>query len=218
MIPRYQKVIVWLLLIACVLMAAYLVRMRTRAQDRLATVPTAGPMPPPVEAKATPVTMMIANDADGSLDAAHEKLALPVEKTTRARALLNDLFAVYARPGSTHPLPALTAVNDVFLLSIPGSANAATGELAVVDLNGSFVHHHPSGILVEMLTLLSILGTIHANMPQIAQVRFLVDGKPADTLAGHADLTRTYLTGNDVPVPSGAPAPSGNSPMVGATH
>lgn len=218
MIPRYQKVVVWLLLIACVLMAAYLVRMRTRAQDRLATVPTTEPMPAPVEANATPITLMIASDTDGSLSAVHEELPLPTEKTTRAHALLNDLFAVYARSGSTHPLPAVTAVNDVFLLPVPGTTKPAAGELAVINLNGSFVHRHPSGILVEMLTLLSILGTMHANMPQIAQVRFLVDGKPADTLAGHADLTRTYLTGNDVPVPSGASAPNGSSSPAKTTH
>jgi hypothetical protein len=28
----------------------------------------------------------------------------------------------------------------------------------------------------------------------VTQVRFLVDGKQQSTLAGHADLTRTYLT------------------------
>jgi hypothetical protein len=45
-----------------------------------------------------------------------------------------------------------------------------------------------------MLTLLSICGTLHANLPRVAQVRFLVDGQPRSTLAGHMDLTRTYLT------------------------
>jgi hypothetical protein len=66
------------------------------------------------------------------------------------------------------------------------------GELAVIDLRGSFVNEHPSGVEVEMLTLLSIIGTLHANLPQIEQVRFLVDGRPRETLAGHADLLRTY--------------------------
>jgi len=76
--------------------------------------------------------------------------------------------------------------------------------MAVINLDGSFVDHHPSGILVENLTLLSILGTLHANFPQIAQVRFLVDGHPRETLAGHADLSRTYLTANDVPETAGS--------------
>jgi len=66
------------------------------------------------------------------------------------------------------------------------------GELAVVNLRSSFVNQHPSGVEVESLTLLSIIGTLHANVPQIEQVRFLVDGLPRETLAGHADLLRTY--------------------------
>jgi hypothetical protein len=66
------------------------------------------------------------------------------------------------------------------------------GELAVIDLHSTFVNQHPSGVEVESLTLLSILGTLHANLPQIEQVRFLVDGQARETLAGHADLLRTY--------------------------
>jgi hypothetical protein len=31
----------------------------------------------------------------------------------------------------------------------------------------------------------------------VTEVRFLVDGEPRATLAGHADLTRTYLTNED---------------------
>jgi len=74
------------------------------------------------------------------------------------------------------------------------------GELAVVDLRSSFVDQHPSGVEVETLTLLSIIGTLHANLPQIEQVRFLVDGAERETLAGHADLTRTY-TSRDTATP-----------------
>ena len=66
-------------------------------------------------------------------------------------------------------------------------------EMAVVNLTGSFAASHPSGLETETLTVLSICGTLHANLPQVTEVRFLVDGKPRPSLAGHADLTRTYL-------------------------
>lgn len=225
MIPRYQKIILWLLLVSSVLMAAYLIRMRARAQDQLAAVPDAAPMRTPVEAPPVQVTLMIANDADGTLAPVERQVALPAEMTTRVRALLNDLFADYAKPNSPHPLAATSAVNDVFLLPVPANAfshsnsstdNLPTGEqIAVINLNGSFVDHHPSGIEVETLTLLSVLGTLHANMPQITQVRFLVDGQTKDTLAGHADLTRTYLTASGVPqattVTTTATSPDGDS-------
>lgn len=210
LIPRYQKIILWLLLVSSVLMAAYLIRMRARAQDQLAAVPDAAPMPVPVEAAPVQATLLIANDEDGSLAPVEQQFALPAETTTRARTLLNDLFAEYAKPGSPHPLTAGSAVDDVFLLPIPESTSAKPQQMAIINLDGSFVDHHPSGILVENLTLLSILGTLHASFPQIAQVRFLVDGHARDTLAGHADLSRTYLTANDIPgtVPSDAAGPS----------
>ena len=52
--------------------------------------------------------------------------------------------------------------------------------------------NHPSGVEAETLTLQSIIGTLHTNLPQIEQIRFLVDGQRRETLAGHADLLRTY--------------------------
>ncbi len=78
-------------------------------------------------------------------------------------------------------------------------------ELAVVNLTGAFVASHPSGLETETLTVLSICGTLHANLPRVTQVRFLVDGQPRATLAGHADLTRTYLTGEAVPTEGAHP-------------
>jgi hypothetical protein len=72
-------------------------------------------------------------------------------------------------------------------------------QLAVVNLTSAFVAGHPSGIEPETLTVLSICGTLHANLPRITQVRFLVDGLPRPTLAGHTDLTRTYLAADAVP-------------------
>jgi hypothetical protein len=76
--------------------------------------------------------------------------------------------------------------------------------LAVIDLAGAFVGNHPSGIETESLTVLSICATLHANLPQVTEVRFLVDGQPRETLAGHADLMRTYLTAEAMPAPEAA--------------
>jgi hypothetical protein len=72
-------------------------------------------------------------------------------------------------------------------------------QLAVVNLTGAFAANHPSSLETETLTVLSICGTLHANLPRVTQVRFLVDGAPRATLAGHADLTRTYLATEAVP-------------------
>jgi hypothetical protein len=78
-------------------------------------------------------------------------------------------------------------------------ADANGPQLAVVNLTGSFAASHPSGIEVETLTVQSICATLHANLPRVTEVRFLVDGQRRATLAGHADLTRTYLTTDAIP-------------------
>ena len=75
-------------------------------------------------------------------------------------------------------------------------ADAHGPQFAIVNLTGSFAANHPSGIEVETLTVQSICDTLHANLPRVTQVRFLVGGQPRATLAGHADLTRTYLAGD----------------------
>jgi Sporulation and spore germination len=200
MIPRYQRALLWVLLIVSAVMAIVLIRMRERAADKLQATENAAPLTPPGAMPTSDVTLMLANDTDGSLVSTGKRLALPTEAHSRARYLLNQLLAEYARPGSAHPIGANAGVDDVFLMPLP-AGTAGGGTLAVVNLSSSLLQAHPSGIETETMTLLSLIGTLHANMPEIAQVRFIVDGVPRDTLAGHADLTRTYLASSAAPPP-----------------
>ncbi|HXB63115.1 MAG TPA: GerMN domain-containing protein [Acidobacteriaceae bacterium] len=205
MIPRYQRILFVVLLGSSVLMALYLLRLHHEHRRQLAALSDATPLSAPDTADAEDITLALANDADGSITPTVESIALPVEPGARARALLERLLAGYALPNSRHPLAGGPSVDDVFLLPVdapkPKDPNASayasepsenTSLLAVINLHGAFVQGHPSGILPEMLTIRSILGTLHLNLPRIAQVRFLVDGQQAQTLAGHADLTRIY--------------------------
>jgi hypothetical protein len=64
----------------------------------------------------------------------------------------------------------------------------------IVDTTAPFADGHPSGILLEEMTLTSLIETLNANVPGIAKVKFLVDGKERETLAGHADLMSFYQT------------------------
>ena len=145
---------------------------------------------PPASGPTTPVTLYVASDADGSLRRSQENLALPQERSERARAVLRALFGKYSQGSSTHPIGAGADVRDVFLLA----ANTA-----IVDTSPAFADSHPSGVLVEELTIASIVNTLNANDPQITRVKILVDGKERDTLAGHADLRRFYSPGSMAP-------------------
>ncbi len=194
MISRSQRILFWILLVSSVVMSVVLLRMRERAMDRLLASAESMPLNPSAGRPVQSVTMMIANDMDGSLQPATQNLALPVDENARAHVILQHLILNYARPNSKHPISTNKGVNGIFFMTLPLESNQVIpGTEAIVDLSASFVAAHPSGIEPETLTLLSILGTLHANFPEISQVRFLVDGQPRDTLAGHADLTRVYL-------------------------
>ena len=205
MIPCYQRILFWVLLLASVGMAVVLIRLRERAADRISGRYAAENSPQLSELVAAApeetVTLLEASDADGSVAPVTRKIALPQETGARDRVLLRQLLADYAAPQSKHPLAAGPGVEEVFFMPANQSGSAPQsgepGQTAVVNLTRDFAENHPSGIEPETLTLLSIVETLHGNFPAVRQVRFLVDGQPRETLAGHADLTRTYLTSSE---------------------
>ena len=202
MIPRYQKILLVALLIASLGMGFKLWQLRERAHKRLLAGETTAPTKAPDVAPAEQATLIAANDLDNSLMPQVHSLPLPADPGARARAVLGKLLDLYAAPDATHPVSGGAAsVAQVFLLPVPGSktTQASGDQLAVVNLTGSFAASHPSGLEAESLTVLSICATIHANLPNVTEVRFLVDGQQRPTLAGHADLTRTYLTADATP-------------------
>jgi hypothetical protein len=210
MIPRYQRILFYCLMGGCLLMGGLLIRGYARNQEHIAAMRDQSPIAAPDDIPDEQVTVALANDADGAVSLDTISLPLPAEPSGRASALLNRILADDARPASNHPLPPGPAVTDVFLLPLPltnpagaaatpaeeqDSDPATAQQLAVVNFAKAFAAAHPSGIEVEDLTLRQIIATLQANFPQIDQVRFLIDGQPVETLAGHADLTRAYVIG-----------------------
>ena len=59
---------------------------------------------------------------------------------------------------------------------------------AFVDLSGDVRAKHPGGALDELFTTYAIVNAVTMNLPSITRVQILIDGKEADTLAGHVDL------------------------------
>ena len=226
MIPRHQKFLFSILLLASLAMGVALWQLRDRAHQRLIAGQDSAPTSAPEVAPSEQATLVVANDADSSLLTQVHSLPLPDDPGALARAVLGKLLDLYAAPDATHKVAGgANSVTQVFLLPAreigapakPNSGDSQSGEakpaetsaaedgqqtgpqLAVVNLTGSFAASHPSGIQTETLTILSICGTLHANLPRVTQVRFLVDGQQRATLAGHADLTRTYLAADAVP-------------------
>ena len=183
MIPRHLIIAITILLIAALGLSFYAWHMR----KTVAATPTPStdtrPLAPPIAGPTERVTLYVAYDADGSLRAVPALIPLPSGRQQRAEELLRAVLSVYLDKSSPHVLGPGADVRTVFLVD-PG--------VAVIDLNSAFADTHRSGILVEELTVASLIHTISANTQGILKVKILVDGKDRETLAGHADLSATY--------------------------
>jgi len=217
-IPRHQTVLFVILLVVSIIMGAVLWQLRNRAHERMLAGQDSAPTQAPQVAPTEQATLMVANDQENSLMTQVLSLPLPPSSNARAQVILGKLLELYAQPNAAHAVPGGAAgVAQVFLLPAPSIEPAAPAgnalpkgeesgnQLAVVNLTGAFVSGHPSGLETETLTVLSICATLHANLPKVTQVRFLVDGQRRADLAGHADLMRTYLAADSAPTETAQP-------------
>jgi spore germination protein GerM len=60
--------------------------------------------------------------------------------------------------------------------------------VAKVNFDQTLSKEHPGGSSAEMLTLYSIVNSLTLNFPQIKRVQILIDGKEAESIAGHISL------------------------------
>jgi hypothetical protein len=186
MIPRHLLIALAVLLVAALGMSIYAWNMRkTVAATPAASVDTR-PLAPPVAGPTEMVALFVANDEDGSLRPRAAEIPMPSGRQQRAEELLRALMSIYLDKSSPHVLGAGAEVRSVFLVD-PG--------VAVIDVNAAFADTHRSGVLVEELTVASLIHTVSANTPGILRVKILVDGKERDTLAGHADISDFYDVG-----------------------
>ncbi len=57
-----------------------------------------------------------------------------------------------------------------------------------VDLSESVTKKHPGGTNSELLTIYSVVNSLILNVSEIKQVKILIEGNEAPTLAGHINL------------------------------
>ena len=64
---------------------------------------------------------------------------------------------------------------------------------AFVDLTFETSTRHMGGTSAELLAVYAIVHAVTANLTTIQRVQILIDGREADTLAGHVDLRRPLV-------------------------
>lgn len=102
------------------------------------------------------------------------------QTAAQARTILEAQFAPVTAP-LVSAIPAGTRLRAVYL--------APAGE-AYVDLSAEVSRAHPGGLVSEMLTIYTVVNALAVNLPAVHAVQILIDGKEADTLAGHFELRR----------------------------
>ena len=113
MIPRYQRILFWILGAAILLMALVLLRGCEQAREKLTRHRDETPLAAPVATASEKVRLAIANDSDGSISVVEREVALPAETTARSSGRAGPAPSLSPRSraaGSTRwppaPLPA----------------------------------------------------------------------------------------------------------------
>jgi hypothetical protein len=165
-----------LLLVGVVLVVAVLPRLLSTPTGGGATADT--PVAPAGEARRIQATLFYVADNGQELVPVSRPVLYGATPLEQARRIIEA--AVEPAPeGQRSAIPEGTTVRSVFL--------AADGN-TFVDLGGAIVTGHSGGSLNEALTVYAIVNAVTVNLPDIAAVQILVDGKQVDTLAGHIDL------------------------------
>ena len=91
------------------------------------------------------------------------QIPMPSGRQQRAEELARALISLYLEKSHRMSIGSGAEVRSVFLVD-PG--------MAVIDMNGAFTDTHRSGVLVEELTIASLIHTVPANIPNIVESKF----------------------------------------------
>jgi hypothetical protein len=112
-------------------------------------------------------------------------VALPENPAGALSIVARELLKGSANAGVPHIFPRDTVVRATFLL--PDGT-------AFVDLGGNtLAQGWGTGSHEELMAVYSVVQTVTTNFPQAKRVRILVNDEPAETLAGHVNLSRALL-------------------------
>jgi spore germination protein GerM len=127
------------------------------------------------------------------------EVPLPENPAAAISVVARELIKGSTNPSLPRLFPPDTVVRGAFLL--PDGT-------AFVDLGGeTLTAGWGTGTHEELMAIYSVVQTVIANFPEAKRVRLLINGEPAETLAGHISLARPLI-----PMPSlvagGAPLPA----------
>jgi spore germination protein GerM len=122
-------------------------------------------------------------DSSGKYLSAEQRIVeQPADIASAARDLVEALIHGPMQEG-TRTLPRDAGLRALFVTS---------DGVAYVDFKADALDSHPGGVEAELLSIFSIVDTLVLNLEEIRQVKFLIGGQEAATLAGHVDIHRPF--------------------------
>lgn len=109
-------------------------------------------------------------------------VALPENPAGALSLVVRELFKGSVNPGVPRAFPPDTVVRGAYLLP-DGTAFVDVGGPTLAQGWGTGSHE-------ELMAVYSVVQTVMTNFPEAKRVRLLVNGEPAETLAGHISLSR----------------------------
>ena len=158
------------------------------------------PISTPTDVKVKAQMYWLSAASPMSLEATTIELPLSADPVERSKQLLIALIADAPAPNQRTLPP--DAILLAFYIQPDGTA--------VADFSDALPAETPSGILSEQLVADSITQTLGANVNVIRQLKILIHGQEAETLAGHLDLSSFF----SVPSPAAAATPASQTPAT----
>jgi spore germination protein GerM len=140
--------------------------------------PVAAAPPPATAERKITATLYYVADNGVELVGAQREVPFGEPIPEQARRIIEAQIGPPAPPLAS-AVPAGTTLRSLYLTD--------KGE-AFVDLSAEVRTKHSGGALDELLTVYTIVNVLTVNLPAIQRVQILIDGREADTLAGHVDL------------------------------
>jgi hypothetical protein len=163
------------------------------------------PISTPTDAQVQAQMYWLSPSVPTELEAESIQLPLSADPVERSKQLLIALIA--RAPDPQRRTLAADATLLAFYLQPDGTA--------IADFSDELSAGTPSGILSEQLAVNSITQTLGANVSGIRQLKILIHGQEAETLAGHVDLTGFFPVSSPASAPSGGSASASPSPVTG---
>jgi hypothetical protein len=134
-----------------------------------------------------PLVITLSVPVDGLLAAVQAPVTRQPDTQSLAREALAALFA--DPTGSKAPVLKDLRLRGVYLDA------AGTGYIDLAPVEQREVR---ASVWEELIALYAMVNTLSQNFEEIRQVRFLVDGREVQTLAGHIELSRKFTKRMDL--------------------